>query len=189
MRYRCLVLTAAWMVLPALAQQPGLPSGSQGIINEQAIRNAVRNALQKSLNIQEVVPVGSRPALPFNCAEACDGLYVDRVCCTPAPASLRRRLRRHCPQSRNLVLRTTTWFFIPEQPPALIVPSRFSLHLLTKLEVTVQANLFAQSLHPGPANCHEVLVGLRDRFRYPSLNRVAGATDASRVFRAGFQPW
>ena len=61
MRYRFLVITAAWMVLPALAQQPGLPSGSQGIINEQAIRNAVRNALQKSLNIQEVVPVGSRP--------------------------------------------------------------------------------------------------------------------------------
>lgn len=61
MRYRFLVITAAWMVLPALAQQPGLPSGSQGIINEQAIRNAVRNALQKSLHIQEVVPVGSRP--------------------------------------------------------------------------------------------------------------------------------
>ena len=61
MYYLFLVITAAWMVLPALAQQPGLPSGSQGIINEQAIRNAVRNALQKSLNIQEVVPVGSRP--------------------------------------------------------------------------------------------------------------------------------
>ena len=38
-----------------------LASGSQGIVNEEAIRNAVRNALQKSLNIQEVVPVGSRP--------------------------------------------------------------------------------------------------------------------------------
>ena len=65
MRYRFLVITAAWMVLPALAQQPGLPSGSQGIINEQAIRNAVRNALQKSLNIQGVLPVGSRPPSPL----------------------------------------------------------------------------------------------------------------------------
>ena len=65
MRYRFLVITATWMVLPALAQQPGLPSGSQGIINEQAIRNAVRNALQKSLNIQEVLPVGSRPPSPL----------------------------------------------------------------------------------------------------------------------------
>jgi hypothetical protein len=60
MRYRVLVLTAAWTVLPAFAQQPGLTSGTQGIVNEQAIKNAVRNALQKSLNIQGAVPAGSR---------------------------------------------------------------------------------------------------------------------------------
>jgi hypothetical protein len=43
MHCRFLVITAAWTVLPALAQQPGLPSVSQGIVNEQARRNAVRN--------------------------------------------------------------------------------------------------------------------------------------------------
>jgi hypothetical protein len=39
-------------------------------------------------------------------------------------------------------------FFIPEQPPALRVPGRYFLHLLTRLEVTVQANLFASVVTP-----------------------------------------
>ena len=60
MHYRVLLFTATWTVLPVIAQQPGMPSRAQGIVNERAIKNAVRNALQKSLNIQGAVPAGSR---------------------------------------------------------------------------------------------------------------------------------
>lgn len=50
--------------------------------------------------------------------------------------------------SNEVLALRTTWFFIPEQPPALRVPGRYFLHLLTRLEVTIQANLFASVVTP-----------------------------------------
>ena len=61
MRYGVIAF-AALVGLPALSQSDSAPK-NQGIVNERAMREAVRGAMQKALRAPPIVPLPNLPAI------------------------------------------------------------------------------------------------------------------------------